>query len=180
MTPLPSPFHTLPRTVGCLLVVATLAASLGACGGTSADQQRLQDAQTAHAIAAAKREARTQERIRQAHKDAARVRRELAKAKRQTAAGTSTAATGTAATADVTSTSAVTSSGGRSCGEGVTANSVTSCPFALRVKAAYTNQGGPTVDVYSPVTQRTYVMTCSPSAGAQVTCRGGNNAVVSF
>jgi len=179
MTPLPSPFQTLPRTLGCLLIVGALTATLGACGGTSADQQRLQDAQTAHAIAAAKREARTQERIRQARKDAARVRRELAKAKRQSAAGTSTAATGTpATTTGLTSTGA--SSAGRSCGDGVTANSVTSCPFALRVKAAYTNQGGPSVDVYSPVTQRTYIMTCSPSAGAQVTCRGGNDAVVTF
>jgi len=69
---------------------------------------------------------------------------------------------------------------GRSCGEGITANSVTSCPFAIRVRDAYTSQGGPDIDVYSPVTGQTYTMTCTPGPGAQVTCRGGNNAVVTF
>ena len=58
-------------------------------------------------------------------------------------------------------------------------NSTTSCPFALNVQATFV--GGPagtpaTLEVWSPVTSRTYVMTCT---GTQpVTCTGGNNAVV--
>jgi hypothetical protein len=179
MTPLPSPVQALLRSSACLLAVGALALGASACGGTSAAQQRLQDEQTAHAIATAKRQARTQERIRQARKEATRIRRELANAKKQAAAGTAAAAGGAVSAAATGVAGAVTSSAGRSCGAGVTANSVTSCPFALRVKAAYTNQGGPSVQVYSPVTQRTYTMTCSPS-GAQVTCRGGDNAVVTF
>jgi hypothetical protein len=71
------------------------------------------------------------------------------------------------------------SGAGRSCAEGVTANTATSCPFAIRVRDAYTAQGGPQIDVYSPVTGQTYTMTCT-ATGTQVTCRGGNNAVVSF
>jgi hypothetical protein len=177
MTTLAAPVRTLVRSAVCLLAGGALALGVGACGGTSADQQRLQDEQTARAIAAAKHEARTQERIRQAHREAARIRRELAKAKKQATGGTASVSSTAVTASGVTSTS--TSGAGRSCGEGVTANSVTSCPFALRVKAAYTNQGGPSVQVYSPVTQRTYTMTCSPG-GAQVTCRGGDNAVVSF
>jgi hypothetical protein len=75
---------------------------------------------------------------------------------------------------------APTATTGRSCGEGITVNSVTSCPFAIRVRDAYTSQGGPDIDVYSPVTGQTYTMTCTSGPGAQVTCRGGNNAVVTF
>lgn len=79
-----------------------------------------------------------------------------------------------------TSTSASSSGGGtRQCGEGITVNSATSCPFALRVRDTYTTEGGPTIKVYSPVTGQTYTMNCGAS-GAQVTCRGGNNAVVTF
>jgi Glucodextranase, domain B len=72
------------------------------------------------------------------------------------------------------------STGERSCGDGITVNSVTSCPFGIRVRDAYTQQGGPEIEVYSPVTQKTYTMRCASGPGARVTCRGGNNAVVSF
>ncbi|APT84390.1 hypothetical protein [Corynebacterium aquilae] len=57
---------------------------------------------------------------------------------------------------------------------------VTSCPFSMNV---YNSLGGPftggqrVVDVYSPVTGRTYTMTCTNNGG-WFTCRGGNNAVV--
>lgn len=58
-------------------------------------------------------------------------------------------------------------------------NSATSCPFALNVQTTFT--GGPagtpsTLEVWSPVTSKLYVMTCT---GTQpVTCTGGNNAIV--
>jgi len=52
--------------------------------------------------------------------------------------------------------------------------------FAFRVRATFTAYGGPTIEVYSPVTQQTYTMNCTAGPGAQETCRGGNNAVVTF
>lgn len=66
-----------------------------------------------------------------------------------------------------------------SCGDGLSVNSVTTCPFARNVRAEYENSGGASViEVYSPVTGQTYRMTCS---GALPTvCRGGNGAVVSI
>lgn len=57
----------------------------------------------------------------------------------------------------------------------------TSCPFALNVYSAWLAAPGVnnTVQVYSPVTQETYTMTCA-SAGSGETCSGANNASVSW
>lgn len=59
-------------------------------------------------------------------------------------------------------------------------SSVTSCEFAESVWAQYVGAGGygesRTVRAYSPVTGKSYTMSCS--GGAVVTCTGGNNAVV--
>ena len=57
---------------------------------------------------------------------------------------------------------------------------ITSCPFAEAVRAQYLRQdprGAPiTLNVTSPVTNQSYVMTCT---GSQVvTCTGANDAVV--
>lgn len=56
----------------------------------------------------------------------------------------------------------------------------TSCEFAGSVWSEYLAAGGGgnpvVVDAFSPVTGRTYTMSCS--GGAVVTCSGGNNAVV--
>ena len=64
------------------------------------------------------------------------------------------------------------------CGNGVFARSA-SCPFAVNVRDKYFSVPGDSVeiDVYSPVTKRTYTMGCV-RAGDEVTCRGGNEAVV--
>jgi hypothetical protein len=62
------------------------------------------------------------------------------------------------------------------CGAGLQIGSRTSCAFAENVRAAYRGPG--TVMAYSPVTHRTYAMTCS--AGATVVCSGGDGAWVSF
>jgi hypothetical protein len=60
----------------------------------------------------------------------------------------------------------------------------TSCPFALNVVKQYNSVPGDSVgiDVYSPETQQTYTMNCISSGGnnAMVTCRGGDDAVVTF
>ena len=71
--------------------------------------------------------------------------------------------------------------GGQSCGGGVFAGPNTSCPFALNTRDAYNDAPGShaTVRVYSPVTDRTYTMTCAPS-GDGITCSGANNASVTF
>jgi DNA-binding helix-hairpin-helix protein with protein kinase domain len=56
---------------------------------------------------------------------------------------------------------------------------LTSCPFATNVLAAVNQSGSsfPAVlQVYSPVTQQNYAMTCAVEQ--VLTCRGGNNAVV--
>jgi hypothetical protein len=71
--------------------------------------------------------------------------------------------------------------GDTDCGGGVLAGPNTSCPFALNVVEQYNSVPGDSVviDVYSPVTEQTYTMNCV-RAGNTVTCRGGNNAVVTF
>lgn len=69
------------------------------------------------------------------------------------------------------------SSGSTSCGDGLSVNSVTTCPFARNVQQAYQNSGGrSSIEVYSPVTKVTYTMSCSD--GVPTICRGGNDAVV--
>lgn len=61
-------------------------------------------------------------------------------------------------------------------------STVTSCAFAEEVRRAYAVSAAPTsrprvVFAFSPVTGRTYAMTCTVAAGL-VGCRGGNDAVV--
>jgi hypothetical protein len=72
-------------------------------------------------------------------------------------------------------------SNGSSCGGGLYAGPNTSCGFAENVRDAYNQAPGASasVRVYSPVTARTYTMSCRPS-GSGVTCSGANNASVAF
>ncbi len=69
----------------------------------------------------------------------------------------------------------------RSCGDGVLAGENTSCPFAKNVRDAYFSVPGDSVeiDAHSPVTGKSYRMSCVKT-GDKVTCRGGNQAVVTF
>lgn len=71
--------------------------------------------------------------------------------------------------------------GDQNCGGGVFAGSSTSCEFAQNVREKYFSVPGDSVqiDVFSPVTKKTYTMACVRD-GDWVTCRGGNNAVVTF
>jgi hypothetical protein len=64
---------------------------------------------------------------------------------------------------------------GTACAAGVSVGPDTSCPFAINVRDAYYRHGSGTVAAYSPVTRRTYAMSCSP---APVVCTGGNHATV--
>lgn len=93
-----------------------------------------------------------------------------------TSGGGSTSGGGTTSGGGSTSGGGTTS-GTTNCGGGVTVNAATSCPFGLNVAETYRASGGETViEVFSPVTDRTYTMTCT--GAAPVVCRGGNNAVV--
>lgn len=69
--------------------------------------------------------------------------------------------------------------GVRACSDAVGVNSTTSCGFAQNVFVAYrasSRQGTVRVTATSPVTKKSYEMTCE--SGPLTTCRGGNDAVV--
>ena len=66
-----------------------------------------------------------------------------------------------------------------SCGGGISVGPQTSCPFAHNVASEYHSSGGAgTIRVYSPVTDRTYTMTCT--SGSPHVCTGGHDASVYF
>jgi hypothetical protein len=66
--------------------------------------------------------------------------------------------------------------GTTTCGGGLSVGPNTTCPFAEAVQSAYESYGPGIVTAYSPITHRTYSMTCS--AGSPVLCTGGDNASV--
>lgn len=64
------------------------------------------------------------------------------------------------------------------CGNELTVGPDTTCAFAENVREKYDQEGPGTFEVYSPVTEKTYSMTCAQ--GTPVVCTGGNNAAVYF
>lgn len=70
----------------------------------------------------------------------------------------------------------------KTCGDGLFVSPSTSCEFASNVRAAWFS--APFVEgeiqAFSPVTHQTYTMACVQARNGVITCRGGNNAVVSF
>jgi hypothetical protein len=74
--------------------------------------------------------------------------------------------------------SEVDTAGRTACGDGIAVGPATSCAFAVNVRTAYEQQGPGLIRVYSPVTRRTYTMSCS--SGAPTVCTGANNASVWF
>jgi hypothetical protein len=64
------------------------------------------------------------------------------------------------------------------CGSGLLVGPNTSCAFAENVETTYYRVGGGWLEVYSPVTGRTYTMFCTD--GSPHVCTGGNNAAVYF
>jgi Glucodextranase, domain B len=73
---------------------------------------------------------------------------------------------------------AASGSGETPCGGGLSVGPNTTCAFAENVRSAYDGSGPGTVIAYSPVTNRTYAMSCS--GGASVVCTGGVGATVYF
>ena len=161
------------RAAAELLCVSVVGGGLAACGGGGDAQQRFQQAESDRARAdAAAQQARNSERARQAQRETARLRKEVDQLKsRQDAA----AASGAGGAGDA----AATVTGSRSCADGLSANSATSCPFAENVRSAYFSSGqASTIAVYSPVTGQTYTMRCS--SGSPHVCEGANDAAVYF
>ncbi|MEJ5998858.1 hypothetical protein [Corynebacterium sp. H130] len=75
--------------------------------------------------------------------------------------------------------------GSSSCGNSLkykvfAATSVTSCPFSMATGQAADTQSGSSfgMQVYSPVTQKSYYMGCMDEGGGTLRCEGGDNAVV--
>lgn len=152
------------RVAICLALALTAAGGLSACGddGPSSDE-------IAEIKREARREALAEARSRAAEEETRRLRREVEELKRRSGAGSSDGSG--------SSTASTATSGSTSCGDGLSVNSRTSCPFARNVKDTYEGSGGAsTIDVYSPVTGQSYRMTCT--SGLPVVCTGGNGAAV--
>jgi serine/threonine protein kinase len=93
---------------------------------------------------------------------------------------------GNNATVYLTSVESLSSSTLKQCDENLSANEVTSCPFAENVFVSYREeyeahgeQPEAYVSAYSQTTRRTYEMSCS-SDGVAVECSGGDDAFVTF
>jgi hypothetical protein len=142
----------------------TLALVAG-CGGN--DDEDLDRAREEGARQARLQERQKQQRERQ--RELEKKIKELEEKQRQGGSSAGGSSGGTAAP----------STGGRtSCGDGLTVGPNTTCAFARVVRAEYQRTGSGTVEAYSPVTERTYTMSCSH--GSPHVCVGGNNASVYF
>lgn len=145
-----------------MLVAVVAAATLVGCGDDTA------------------KELSQQQKLEEARKDGARDEKikQLEKELRQQGkrGGKSSGAPRADGSPDSPST-AGTTSGTTSCGDGVSAGSNTSCPFARAVRDSYPASGN-SFPVYSSVTGQTYTMSCTTSSPH--VCRGGNNASVYF
>ncbi len=97
---------------------------------------------------------------------------------RQSSGGTATTTHPASAAATPAITYAGSGSAETACGNELAVGPDTTCAFAENVRSAYDNAGPGTVMAYSPVTNRTYAMSCS--TGDAVVCTGGDNASVYF
>jgi heat shock protein HslJ len=99
---------------------------------------------------------------------------------RQSSGGTATTTHPASAAAAATPAIAYagSDSGETACGNELAVGPDTTCAFAEDVRSSYDDNGPGTVTAYSPVTNRTYAMSCS--AGDAVVCTGGDNAAVYF
>lgn len=151
---------SLVRAGLCLLGALALSGGLAAC--SDSDEERLRADETERAAADARREERAAQRSEAAMKEAEELREELEELKDGGGQQSAPAPSG---------------GGSSSCGDGLSVNSQTTCPFARAVRDAYEASGGRSrVRASSPVTGETYTLNCS--GGMPVVCTGGNNAAV--
>ena len=169
------PFDVSRRVVACVLALA-FATGFAACGD-SADEKRLQAEELAEAREEGRQQAEDDARIERAEAAAAEAKRDVNRIKRERARDKRNANKQNTSGGSGASQPVVASGGSSSCGDGLSVNATTSCPFARAVRESFENSGGASViEAYSPTTARSYTMTCSP--GIPTVCRGGNNAVV--
>jgi len=161
------------RAMGALLLaaLAVLAAglALSACGNDSPSQAELDQARKEGA-----KQALDQQQARKQQRQIAQLKKQVKKGDGGDGGGTTTTSA-----VPVGGSSGGIPSGATSCADDVYAGPNTSCEFARNVAANYYGSGRSTnIDVYSPVTNKNYVMTCTGSS--PTVCRGGNNASVIF
>jgi hypothetical protein len=156
----------VPRVTICVaLAASTTGLAVAGCGGGDDNQSEVN--QLREELERLKDDANARE-VARLRGQIARQRKEIADLKRQLASKDE----GSGGDG-----SKVPSSGSTPCGDGLSVNSATSCSFARNVRDAYRDSGGASeIDVYSPVTKRTYTMRCS--GGVTTVCTGGNNAAV--
>jgi hypothetical protein len=157
-------------SIGILASLAT-ASGCGSGGGTSTSSQDKIDAARKQGVI----EEKAREKKAAAERAQKKLALEVAKLKKQVNKRPKTTTTAAGGTSGGTSPPASSSS---NCGGNLSVGPNTSCAFGVLVERAYFQSGGGSglVDAFSPVTQRTYTMTCT--AGAPTVCRGGNNASV--
>jgi sRNA-binding protein len=154
------------------LAVTALAAG---CGGGGQDEEALRAGEIAQAKQEGARQARVEERQREQRREQRQLKRELARLKRERSASSSSrSAPAPAANAPAPARPA----GESSCGGGLSVGPNTTCAFAQNVRREYASTGASTIEVFSPVTQQTYVMRCA--GGVTTVCTGGNGASVYF
>lgn len=153
-------------TIAALGAAAISVAAVG-CGSSSnelsAEQVSSIKREAVRELKAEQRERAADRKLDQLERDLKRLKRERRKEPRAAAPSG-----GGSAPAPASSPS--------SCGNNISVNSVTTCPFAANVAAAYYDSGPGTVYATSPVTGRTYAMSCS--AGVTTVCTGGDGAAV--
>ncbi|MGH2938122.1 MAG: hypothetical protein ACRDPE_08380 [Solirubrobacterales bacterium] len=158
-------FHSLRGILAVAVAIALCAGALSACGGGSAVTDAGVISQARHQAVA---HVHSEERLR-------RLEARLHEATYRTPYTPSPEYTPSSEYAQTPEPGT-----GGSCGGELSANAYTSCPFAEAVEQAYfeTVGSGPGVVVaYSPVTERSYSMTCG---GSPHECTGGDHAVVYF
>jgi hypothetical protein len=153
------------KITNVVLAVTVAAVAWSGCGSDdgAATEERIR-AERAEARAEGRKEERLRElerRLRKQEKDAGRDR-----ARGGGGGGGGSPAPGASA-------------GGGNCGDGIVAGPKTTCPFARNVRSTYYASGqDPVIEVWSPVTRRSYTMTCS--GGSPHRCTGGDDASVTF
>jgi hypothetical protein len=148
----------MSHRVLCMFVLAVLAATLASCGSSDASQEELDRARN-EGVAKARQQAKIED-----------IEKQLKSLKN-----------GNAPNRPNNSGSSPSTSGGASCGGGLSVGESTTCAFTENVQNDYyaeIGSGSGTVVSYSPVTGKIYSMYCT--AGTPHECTGGNNASVYF
>lgn len=162
------------RTISTAICVAgagVVAGVFAGCGGSTdlnAEQVASIKAETKRQLNAEHRQRTADEKLKQLERQVRELSKRPKKAAKRAAAP--------APASPPPSSSAPSSGGSASCGGGISVNSVTTCPFAANVAAAFYSDGPGTVYASSPVTGQTYAMSCS--GGVPTVCTGGNGAAV--